>query len=242
MSEPKSIPLAEKGHRGILVVEDDYAIRRFLRISLVNSGYTYYEATTAAAAIPMLKTPDIAAVVLDLGLPDRDGVDLLRDIRVLHPAPVIVISARGQEHSKIEALDAGADDYLTKPFGYGELLARLRAVFRRQAPRRSGETIFTVGPIQVNIERHEATLHGEKLILTPREFKLLEVLIQRPGRVLTHRFLLREVWGAGHGDQTHYVRIYMNSLRHKLQRNDTEPSYISTEIGVGYRLRDELQS
>jgi len=224
----------------VLVIEDDYAIRKFLRIILESNDYTCREVTTAAAAIDQLSPPNYAAIILDLGLPDRDGIDLLRELRQLCRTPVIVVSARGQESIKIDALDAGADDYLTKPFGAGELLARLRAVRRRQPTSESDNAVLSSGPIAIDVTRHEATLNGERLNLTPIEFKLLHAMLKNVGRVLTHQSLLREVWGPGYAGQKHYVRIYMNSLRRKLQSGPARRSYISTEVGIGYRLRDDM--
>lgn len=239
MEEPSGTRDSTSHPAAVLVVEDDYAIRKFLRIALESAGYRYLEAATAAAAAEQLGSQVIRSVVLDLGLPDRDGVDLLREIRTTFEMPIIIISARGQERSKIEALDAGADDYLTKPVSTGELLARLRAVMRRNPDESPAREVLSAGPVAIDLARHQAEFRGVPINLTPLEFRLLEVLVRNAGRVLTHRFLLREVWGTGYGDRTHYVRIYMNSLRRKLQSDDGTPSCISTEIGVGYRLRDD---
>ncbi len=241
MSTQSSPPNFRSAPPAVLVVEDDYAIRKYLRIALEAAGYRYLEAADAVTAMKQLASDAVGAIVLDLGLPDRDGIDLLREIRTTFSMPIIIISARGQERSKIEALDTGADDYLTKPLSTGELLARLRAVMRRKQEDSSADQVLASGPIIMDIVRHQVTLRGDPISLTPLEFKLLEVLVRHAGRVLTHRFLLREVWGSGYGDRTHYVRIYMNSLRRKLQTGEKGQSCISTEIGVGYRLRDDIE-
>ncbi len=226
----------------ILVVEDDPAIRKFLRIALGAQGYDYVEAATAAQALGHFDGPLPEVIILDLGLPDGDGMDLLRYWRRISTRPVIIISARGQERGKVEALDAGADDYLTKPFGTGELLARMRAVLRRHTAATPERHEMATGNLRMNVERREVTIAGAAISLTPLEFKLLEVLMTNRGKVLTHRYLLRAVWGPGYASETHYVRVYMNSLRRKLHADASSPGYITTEVGVGYRLRDDPET
>jgi two-component system, OmpR family, KDP operon response regulator KdpE len=220
----------------ILVVDDELALRRFLRASLAANGYRCLEAETAEQGLAQTAAMNPDLILLDLGLPDRSGVEVTRCIREWSRIPIIVISARGQETDKIEALDAGADDYLTKPFSVGELLARIRAALRRVTPTDSGESRFAIGEIVVDLYRRRVTLSGEEVHLTPIEYKLLTVFIQHAGRVLTHRQLLGEVWGPNHGEQTHYLRVYMGQLRHKLEKNSARPRYFMTEPGVGYRL------
>ncbi len=221
----------------ILVIEDDTAIRRFLHIALTGQHYRVVEAATADAGLREfgLQAPDM--VILDLGLPDRDGMDLVRDLRQLSQVPVLIVSARGQERGKIEALDAGADDYLTKPFGAGELLARVRVALRRAAT--TGQTsgnILTAGEITINRDARQVTVAGRMVHLTPHEYRLLMVLLRNVGKVLTHKQLLKAVWGTSQVFETHYVRVYMNQLRKKLEPDPSQPRYILTETGVGYRF------
>ena len=227
----------------VLVVEDDPAIRRFLSIVLAGQQYRVLEAATKEAGIRTfgLEPPD--AVILDLGLPDGDGMELLRDLRRLSAVPILIVSARGQERGKIEALDAGADDYLTKPFGAGELLARLRAALRRAASaRQPAGTRLAVGALGVDLESRAVTVAGKPVKLTPHEYRQLVVLMRNAGKVLTHQQLLKYVWGTTHVHETHYVRVYMNQLRKKLEANPSEPVYIMTETGVGYRIKPADES
>jgi two-component system KDP operon response regulator KdpE len=221
----------------LLIVEDDPAMRHFLSSTLAASGFGVAEATTIAQADHMLaKAP--SALLLDLGLPDGDGLTLLRRIRAFSRTPVIIISARDREDDKVVALDAGADDYLTKPFGTRELLARIRAALRRTGPPHD-DPVITVGPIVVDRERHEVIVGGVPVHLTPIEFRLLEVLARHAGRALTHNQLLVEVWGTRGHDQTHYLRVHMAALRRKVEADPARPRWLVTEQGVGYRLRDE---
>lgn len=225
----------------VLVVEDEPQMRRFLTATLKANSYQVVEAVTAKTALAHMagRNPDL--ILLDLGLPDRDGLEVAREIRRTAATPVIVISARGREQDKISALDLGMDDYLTKPFGTGELLARMRVALRRAArPAGSVESVFEVGPLRVDLERRHVTRGGEEVHLTPTEYKLLATLVRHAGGVLTHRQLLQEVWGATHTDETQYLRVYMAQLRHKLERDPARPRLLLTEPGVGYRLRDEL--
>jgi two-component system KDP operon response regulator KdpE len=222
----------------ILVIEDDPPIQKFLRATLGSQGYQLIEAATARDGLMQAasRTPDL--IILDLGLPDLDGVDLMRQLREWSTVPVIVVSARGKEQDKIVALDAGADDYLTKPFAVGELLARVRVALRHAASSRSegGEPVFTVGDLRVDLLHRQVTTAGKEVHLTPNEFKLLTMLVKHAGMVLTHRQLLKEVWGPGSGNETHYLRVYMNQLRQKLEQDPARPKYLMTEPGVGYRL------
>jgi two-component system KDP operon response regulator KdpE len=224
-------------HARILVVEDETDIRRFIRLALESEGCEVFEAEGVARALIEAGTRRPDVIVLDLGLPDGDGVDLIRDIRGWSTVPIVVLSARSGESDKILALDAGADDYLVKPFGAGELMARMRAQFRRhlhQTP--SGDTHITFGDIRVDllkrlVLRGEATIH-----LTPIEYKLLTHLIRQPDRVVTHQQLLQAVWGPGHAQDMHYVRVHMANLRKKVELNPSKPLYLLTEAGIGYRF------
>jgi two-component system, OmpR family, KDP operon response regulator KdpE len=222
----------------VLVVEDEPDIRKFLRSSLGAEGYRVVEAETGERAAIDAGThkPDLA--IVDLGLPDIDGVQVIRRIRAWSPMPVIVLSARAQERSKIEALDAGADDYVTKPFAVGELLARVRAALRHAARSPSG-MVLSFGKAKVDLEKRRALADGHEVHLTPIEFKLLACLARSLGMVVTHRQLLREVWGPSHIEHTHYLRIYMKQLRDKLEPDPVRPRYLITETGIGYRLLAE---
>lgn len=223
----------------VLVIEDEAQMRRFLKASLEAHDYHLVEATTAREGLAQAsgRNPDV--ILLDLGLPDLDGIELTRRVREWSRVPIIVISARGREQDKIAALDAGADDYLTKPFSMGELLARLRVALRRAATDEDGEPVLVLGDLRVDLGarlvfRGEAEVH-----LTPIEYKLLSALVRHAGRVLTHRQLLRDVWGPNAVEHTHYVRVYMTQLRHKLEDDPSRPKVLLTEPGVGYRLKIE---
>jgi two-component system, OmpR family, KDP operon response regulator KdpE len=221
----------------ILVIEDEAQMRRFLRASLASNGYQVIESDTAADGIAQAaaRAPDL--VLLDLGLPDLDGLAVTQRLREWAKTPIIVISARGREEDKIQALDAGADDYLTKPFGVGELLARIRVALRNAARGELGSSQFAVGPLKVDLARRQVLVSEKEVHLTPIEYKLLATLVKYAGRVVTHRQLLREVWGPNSADQTQYLRVYMGQLRHKLEENPSRPQFLTTEPGVGYRLR-----
>lgn len=224
----------------ILVIEDEPQIRRFLRATLTTHRYQLIEADSAQAGLEQTARHQPDLIILDLGLPDRDGLDVARQLREWTHTPIIVLSARDQEHDKITALDEGADDYLTKPFGVGELLARIRVALRhanRQEPDSSPS--FSVGNLQVDLARRQVFIDGQEVHLTPLEYKLLATLVRHAGKVLTHRHLLRDVWGAGYATETHYLRVYMGQLRHKLEADPTRPRYLRTEPGVGYRLMIE---
>jgi two-component system KDP operon response regulator KdpE len=223
----------------VLIVEDEPQMRRFLRPALESQGYRVLEATTAAEGLVNASSYNPDLVLLDLGLPDADGVDVTRRLREWCGAPILVISARGQEADKIAALDAGADDYLTKPFGTGELLARLR-VAQRHAARLSPtgpEPVFEVGELKVDLGRRQVLRGKDEIHLTPIQYKLLAALVQHAGKVLTHRQLLKEVWGPGAVNATHYLRVYMAELRRKIEKDPARPELLVTELGVGYRLR-----
>jgi two-component system, OmpR family, KDP operon response regulator KdpE len=225
--------------RIVLVVEDEPQMRRFLRASLVAHGFRLLEAGTAAEAILLATTHGPELVLLDLGLPDGDGIELTRRLREWCRAPIIVVSARGREHDKVEALDAGADDYLTKPFGVSELLARMRVAFRHaDIAERSAPALIEVGQLRVDLARRQVTVDGCEVHLTPTEYRILSLLGRHVGKLVTHRQILTEIWGAAFVNQTHYVRVHMAELRKKLEDNAARPRLIVTEPGVGYRLRD----
>ena len=222
----------------ILLVEDEPDIRRFSRMALESEGHEVFEADTLHRGLIEAgsRRPELA--IVDLGLPDGDGVDLIRDLRTWSTAPVIVLSARSGEADKIGALDAGADDYLVKPFGAGELLARVRAQLRRQTmASASPDPALSFGSVTVDLARRVVTRGGEPLHLTPIEYRLLTQLASQPDRVVTHRQLLKAVWGPGHVEDTHYVRVHMANLRKKVEDDPSMPRYLLTESGIGYRFR-----
>ena len=221
----------------IVLIEDDKQIRRFVKSSLEAEDMAVHEAETGKQGLVEAATRRPDLVIVDLGLPDIDGLDVIRDLRSFAEVPVIVLSARSQETEKVEALDAGADDYLTKPFGVSELLARIRAHLRRR-DRASGTEapVIRFGTIEVDLPMRHVRRDGELVHLTPLEYRLLATMIRHSGRVLTHRQLLRDVWGPSHVESAHYLRIYMAHLRQKLERDPAQPEHIITETGVGYRL------
>jgi two-component system KDP operon response regulator KdpE len=225
----------------ILLIEDDAQIRRFLRASLVTQGYELIEAETGkeGVALAASRVPDV--VLLDLGLPDMEGLEVIKQLRTWSSVPIIVLSARGQERDKVANLDAGADDYLTKPFGIGELLARIRVALRKAMPAEEGkpEAMYSLGDIKVDFQRRLVFRHQEEVHLTPIEYKLFAALIKHRGKVVTHRQLLKEVWGPSYTEQNPYLRIFILNLRRKLEADPTRPQYLLTEPGVGYRLRDD---
>lgn len=228
----------DKGLR-VLVVDDERAIRRFLRTSLSAYNYMVYEATTGQEALTAViaHRPDL--LILDLGLPDLDGVEVIRQLREWTHLPIIVLSVRERESDKISALDAGADDYLTKPFGIGELMARLRAAVRRTAQLDS-EPVFSENGLEVDLAHRRVSSQGHEVQLTPTEYDLLRVLVLNAGKVLTHRQLLRQVWGLGYEDEMHLLRVNISNLRRKIEPEPNRPFFIVTEPGVGYRLRSNL--
>ncbi len=223
--------------RHILIVEDEAEIRRFVRLTLLAEGHAVHEAGGLQRGLIEAATRRPDLVVLDLGLPDGDGVDLIRDLRQWSAVPVIVLSARSSEADKIDALDAGADDYLVKPFGAGELLARVRAQLRRHQQQISGgDPQIRFGTFCLDLARHTVEHNVEPLHLTPIEYKLLTQLASQPDRVITHQQLLKAVWGPGHAEDTHYVRVHMANLRKKIEANPSQPRYLVTEAGIGYRF------
>lgn len=225
----------------ILVVEDEVQIRRFLRAALEAEGYRLHESETAQDAVVQAAARQPALILLDLGLPDRDGLEVIKNVRESSAVPIVILSARGQEKDKIAALDLGADDYVAKPFDVGELLARIRAALRRSSvfATNSVEPIVSFGSIEVDVENRVVRVDSEDVHLTPNEYKLLQVFLRHPGKVLTHRQLLNEVWGPNQTEQAHYLRVYIAQLRRKLERDPARPRYLLTEPGVGYRLVTE---
>lgn len=224
----------------VVVIEDEPQIRRFVRTALEAEGCHVVEAATGERGLIEAGTRKPDLVILDLGLPDRDGVDVVHDLRNWSAVPILILSARVDETDKVAALDAGADDYLTKPFGVAELLARVRALLRRTRMAGSEGPLVIFGEIAVDLARRQVTRDGAEIHLTPIEYRLLALLIANTGRVLTHRQLLREVWGPSHAEDTHYLRVYMTGLRRKLEENPAQPRHIRTESGVGYRLVTDM--
>jgi two-component system KDP operon response regulator KdpE len=222
----------------VLIVDDERAIRRFLRASLSAHGYAVFEASTGQEALSAMlgDRPDL--IILDLGLPDLDGLEVTRQLREWTQTPIIVLSVREEEATKVAALDVGADDYLTKPFGMAELMARIRVALRH-ADQPAGEPVFEVGDLRVDRARRQVLVAGNAIVLTPTEYDLLRVLVQNAGKVLTHRQLLRQVWGLGYELETHLLQVNVSNLRRKIEPDPSRPSYILTEVGVGYRLRAE---
>lgn len=222
----------------ILIIEDDPSLSRFLSTTLAAQGYAVTTAMRADEALARVALDDPALILLDLGLPDGDGLMLLPELKARCDAQVLVVSARVQESDKISALDAGAEDYLTKPFSVAELLARLRVAQRRRLEAMPVAQQYAVGELRVDLERHQVWLANEALKLTPKEFQLLAILAQSRGRVVTHAQLLQAIWGRHHSDDTHYLRIYLRQLRQKIEPDPGEPRYLLTEPGVGYRLAE----
>lgn len=220
----------------ILIVDDEKAIRRFLRAALSSHGYQVIEAENGQAALTAASENPPGVVILDLGLPDIDGVHVTRQLREWYQGPIIILSVRNQENDKIAALDAGADDYLTKPFGVGELMARIRVILRR-SNRPVDEPVFEMDDLKVDLPRRLVFLNGKEVDLTPTEYDILRVLVQHAGRVLTHRQILREVWGAPYETETHLLRVNVSNLRRKIEPDANQPRYVITEPGVGYRLK-----
>jgi len=222
----------------ILVIEDDAQIRRFLRATLSAEGYQFHEALTAGEGVAQAAARQPDLVLLDLGLPDQDGLEVIREIRRWSQVPVVVLSARGQEKDKIAALDLGADDFVAKPFAVGELLARIRAALRRTVPAaRDGSGVpLCFGDVEIDFDKRLVMREGQAVHLTPNEYKLLQILVKHAGRVVTQRQLLNEVWGPQHTEQSQYLRVYVAQLRRKLERDPARPKYLQTEPGVGYRL------
>ena len=223
----------------IVLIEDEKQIRRFLSAALEAEGMNVYEAETGKQGLIVCATRKPDLLIVDLGLPDIDGLEVIRDVRSWSEVPIIVLSARSQEHEKVSALDAGADDYLSKPFGAAELIARIRAHLRRRQPSNtsaSNEALFQFGDVRVDFSLRTVTRAGEAVHLSPIEYRLLSVLARHVGKVMTHRQLLKEVWGPNNAENSHYLRIYMANLRQKLEQQPAQPQHLLTETGVGYRL------
>jgi two-component system, OmpR family, KDP operon response regulator KdpE len=225
----------------VLLIEDEPEIRRFLRTTLPAHGFRLYEAATGKDGLTEAQARNPDLILLDLGLPDLEGSEVIRQVREWTATPIIVLSARDQEQVKVGALDLGADDYVTKPFGVDELLARMRAALRHASRSAAdvGEPVFTLGDLKVDLGRRQVFVSAKEIHLTPIEYKLLTTLIRYAGKVMTHRQLLKEVWGPLHVEEGHYLRVYMRQLRNKLEKTPAHPRYLVTELGVGYRLRTE---
>ena len=228
----------------ILLIDDEPQMRRFLRITLQGHGYRLIEVASGSEGLAAAATRNPDIVLLDLGLPDMDGLEVAKRLREWSQVPVIVLSAREQEEDKIKALDSGADDYLTKPFGAGELLARIRVALRHVVMQQTGSDnpVFELGSLIVDLAKRQVFREGAEVHLTPIEYRLLTVLIKHAGKVVTHAQLLREVWGSASVEQTHYLRIYMAQLRHKLETDPARPIYFINEPGVGYRLKIDSET
>jgi two-component system KDP operon response regulator KdpE len=220
----------------VLVVDDEVQIRRFLRAGLELDGFVVEDAETGADALKSvtLKQPDL--VILDLGLPDMDGGDVLERLRSWSTVPLIVLSVRSNESEKVRLLESGADDYVVKPFGMAELLARAHAAMRRQVRATTGEPVVKAGPLTIDLAARIVMLNSTRVTLTPKEYRLLQLLAQHAGNVVTHQYLLKEVWGSPHMHDTHYLRIFVRKLRQKIEQDPTQPQILLTELGVGYRL------
>lgn len=227
MSEPSPI---------VLIVDDEVQIRRFLRTGFELNGFVVHEAGTGGEAIRAATMRPVDIVIVDLGLPDMDGSEVVERIRAWSTVPIIVLSVRSSESQKVRLLEMGADDYVVKPFGIAELLARVRVALRRQSRAASGEPSVTVGPLTIDLASRAVTLNGHRLTLTPKEYRLLQVLAQHAGNVVTHQHLLKEVWGSVHMQDTHYLRIFVRKLRQKIEPTPDSPKILVTELGVGYRL------
>ena len=227
MSEPATI---------VLIIDDEIQIRRFLRTGFELNGFVVHEAGTGAEAIRTATLRPIDLVILDLGLPDMDGSEVVEKIRSWSSVPLIVLSVRSSEAEKVKLLERGADDYVVKPFGMAELLARVRVALRRQMRAMSGEPIVKIGPLTIDLSARAVLLNEVRLTLTPKEYRLLQILAQHAGNVVTHQHLLKEVWGSIHVQDTHYLRIFVRKLRQKIEANPNSPRILVTELGVGYRL------
>ncbi|HWM82194.1 MAG TPA: response regulator [Pseudolabrys sp.] len=224
----------------VLVVDDEVQIRRFLRTGFELDGFLVHEAGTAAEAIRAVTLRPVDLVIVDLGLPDMDGAQVVESIRAWSSVPLIVLSVRSSEVEKVRLLELGADDYVVKPFGMAELLARVRAALRRQSRAQKGEPVVKVGPLSIDLSARMVSLHDRRLTLTPKEYRLLQVLAQHAGNVVTHQFLLKEVWGSIHVHDTHYLRIFVRKLRQKIEDDPNGPRILLTELGVGYRLAQSV--
>jgi two-component system KDP operon response regulator KdpE len=224
-------------HETILVVDDEPQIRRFLRTSLAAHGYGVLEASNGADALRLASSERPDLMVLDLGLPDTDGLDVLKGLREWSHMPIFILSVRQAEAEKVKALEAGADDYVTKPFGTAEFVARVKSALRRRLQVPAGEPVFVVGGLQFDLARRVVTLDGAEIHLSPKQYRLLQMLVQNAGRVVTHEQLLREIWGADHTEDVQYLRVFVRKIRNKIEADPARPRYLLTELGVGYRLR-----
>ena len=223
----------------LVLIEDEPQIRRFLRTTLGSQGYRLFEAATGSDGLVEAASRQPDVVIVDLGLPDIDGLEVIRRLREWSTAPIIVLSARGQEADKVVALDLGADDYVSKPFGSDELLARVRVALRHKAGVARADAVFATGELRVDLGRRHVFVREQEVKLTPTEYRLLTTLVRYAGRVLTHRQLLKEVWGPNQTEEAHYLRVYMAQLRRKIEVDPAQPRYLLTEPGVGYRLAAE---
>ena len=220
----------------VLVVDDEVQIRRFLRTGFELNGFSVVEAGSGAEAIRAASLQPVDLVIIDLGLPDMDGSEVVERIRSWSNVPIIVLSVRSSEADKVKLLELGADDYVVKPFGMAELLARGRAALRRQVPGQQGDPVVTAGPLTIDLAARTVSIDGRAINLSPKEYRLLQVLARHAGNVVTHLHLLREVWGNAHSDDAHYLRIFVRKLRQKIEKDPTQPRILTTELGVGYRL------
>lgn len=224
----------------ILIVEDDKQIRKFIDFSLRSQEYDCVEASTGKTAISIIATQKLAAIILDLGLPDMDGIDIIKQVREFSDIPIIVVSARDQDNEKVEALDAGADDYLTKPFSINELLARIRVVFRHSGNKKDDiANVYKVADLEIDLEKHKIILEGRDIHFTAMEYNVLTLLVKNAGKVLTYNYILKEVWGSNLESDIQSLRVFMANIRRKLEKNPAKPRYILTEVGIGYRFADE---
>jgi two-component system, OmpR family, KDP operon response regulator KdpE len=226
----------------VLVIDDEPQIRRFLRAGFELASYAVSEAETGADGLSAAAHSPCDLIILDLGLPDIDGSEVLARVRAWSTVPIIVLSVRAAEEEKVRLLELGADDYVVKPFGMAELLARVRVAMRRQARGGSGEPLVQAGPLAIDLAARSVSLDGTRLALTPKEYRLLQVLAQHAGNVVTHQHLLREIWGSSHVHDTHYLRIFVRKLRRKIEADPTRPLILRTELGIGYRLAQAQQA
>ncbi len=223
----------------VLIIEDDKSIQNFLQISLKTNGYAYCTALNGLTGISLFLSNNPDIILLDLGLPDIDGMEVLRQVRQTSQIPVVIISARGQEKEKVQALDVGADDYITKPFNIGELLARIRVALRHFTPEKEQASLFTLDKLVIDYEKRKVSVDNEEIHLTPIEYKMLLLLVSNSGKVLTHRYIQKEVWGYQNTDDFQSLRVFMANIRRKIEKDTANPRYIITEVGVGYRFVDE---
>ncbi|MEN8077759.1 response regulator transcription factor [Clostridioides difficile] len=226
----------------ILVVEDEKAIRNFMKISLDTQGYRILESSNGSDALALVMSYNPEIIILDLGLPDMDGIEVIRRIRQFKETPIIIVSARGQDRDKIDALDLGADDYITKPFSMGELLARVRVLLRRASKNKDIENVinnYSVDGLEVDLEKRKIYLDGEEIHFTPIEYKIFTLLVKHSGKVLTHNYIINEVWGGVIGGENQSLRVFMANIRRKIEKEPANPRFLLTEVGVGYRLVDE---